>query len=275
MINAITIDVEDWYQSFANIHVISQDQYESRIVRDVERVLQLLSDYNVKATFFILGSAAEKNPEIVKMIAGQNHEVGTHGYSHEFIYNLTPEKFSSELKRSIEVIEGLSGQKVLGHRAPAWSITEKSKWAIDILFQQRLLYDSSISPFVNYIYGIRGFNKKPHIILEKDSNVLYEFPLSTISILNKELPVGGGFFTRLYPYWFIKYAFKKVNSYGYPVIFYFHPWDLDEDPPRLKLPWGLKKRYYNLKTTKRKIENLLSDFKFAPIKDILPRRNNE
>lgn len=273
MVNAITIDVEDWYQSFANIYFVSRDKYKSRIVEDVKRVLRLLEEYDVKATFFVLGCDAERNPEIVKMIAEQGHELATHGYSHEFIYNLTPERFAAELEQSIKLLEELSGQKVLGHRAPAWSITEKSEWAIDIIFEKGLLYDSSIAPFVNHIYGIHGFNKEPHIIRKKNNELLYEFPFSTIPVFNKNLPVGGGFFLRIYPYWFMKYAFKKINSLGYPAVLYFHPWDLDINPPRLKMPWILKKRYFNLKNTEKKIRNLLSDFKFAPIKDILSFNN--
>ena len=273
MINAITVDVEYWYQAFQNTNFEIRNGYEDRIVGNIERVLKLFNDYKVKATFFILGCLAEKNPEVVKMISAERHEIATHGYSHRFIYNLTKAEFSSELKKSIKLIEGLSGQKVLGHRAAAWSITEKSKWALDIIFEQGLLYDSSISPFITHIYGMRGVNKAPHVILKKDNRALYEFPFSTFPFLNRDLPVAGGFFTRLYPYWFIRHAFKKSNSCGYPVMFYFHPWDLDEGQPRLKLPWSMKRHYYNLRTTEKKIRLLLSEFNFAPIRDILSKTN--
>lgn len=268
MINAITIDVEDWYQSLENINFQDWHKYESRIAQNVERVLGILSGHNIKATFFILGYIAEKNPQVIKMISAEKHEIGTHGYSHRLVYNLAKDEFAQELRKSIDIIENLTGEKVLGHRAPAWSITEKSKWALDIILEEGLVYDSSMSPFVTYLYGIRGLNKMPHVILEKNSKALYEFPLSTISILNNELPAGGGFFTRLYPYWFLKYAFKKVNSSGYPVIFYFHPWDLDVKQPRLKLPFRMRRHYYNLKTTEGKLKQLLADFKFAPIRDL-------
>lgn len=269
MINAITVDVEDWYQSFENIDYASWHKYESRITASVDKCLKLLGDYGVKATFFILGYVAENNPEVVKMISAEGHELGTHGYNHQLVYNLTPDEFAADLRKSIRLIEELSAAKVLGYRAPAWSITEKSKWALDIIFREGLLYDSSISPFVSYLYGMRGCNKEPHVILKEGERALYEFPLSTVRFLKRDLPAGGGFFTRLYPYWFIRRSFRKINSEGRPVIFYFHPWDLDQGQPRLKLPLRMRRHYYNLKTTEKKIRRLLSDFKFAPVKDIL------
>jgi len=275
MINAISVDVEDWYHSIENIKFGEWDKYESRIVRNVEKVLQIFSDYNVKATFFVLGYVAEKHPEVVKMISAEKHEIGTHGYSHRLIYNLNKNEFASELRKSIEIIENLSGQKVLGHRAPAWSITDRSEWALDIIFDHGLLYDSSISPFVCYLYGIRGYQKQPGIIMTRDNRNFYEFPLSTVSIFKKEIPAGGGFFTRLYPYWFMKYNFKKINSSGDPAGFYFHPWDLDVGQPRLKLPFRMKRHYYNLETTEIKIRNLLTDFEFAPISEVLLKKSKQ
>ncbi len=269
MINAISVDVEDWYHSLENVRFEDWDKYESRIVCNMERVLGIFREYNVKATFFILGYVAEKYPEVVKMISMEKHEIATHGYSHRLIYNLSKSEFASELKKSIEIIENLSGQKILGHRAAAWSITERSKWALDIIFDHGLLYDSSISPFVCYLYGIPGYRKTPAVIITRNNRDFYEFPLSTISIFKKEIPAGGGFFTRLYPYWLLKYNFKKINSTGNPAGFYFHPWDLDVEQPRLKLPFRMKRHYYNLDSTEKKLRNLLTDFKFAPISEVL------
>lgn len=274
IINAISVDVEDWYQSFENTRFEDWAKYETRIVRNIEKVLQIFSDYNLKATFFILGYLAEKHPEVVKMISAEKHEIGTHGYSHRPIYNLNKNEFALELRKSIELIENLSGQKVLGHRAPAWSITERSQWALDILFNQGLLYDSSISPFVCYLYGISGYQKTPQLIITRNGRNFYEFPLSTVSIFNKDIPAGGGFFTRLYPYCFLKHNFKQINSTGNPVGFYFHPWDLDITQPRLKLPLRMKRHYYNLGSFEKKLRKLLSEFKFAPIRDVLLKEDN-
>ena len=267
MINALSVDVEDWYHAIETIPQSDWEKYEDRVVQNTNRVLDIFKEYNQKATFFILGCVAEKHPEIVKRIAEMGHEVATHGYSHTFVYKLSQDEFRDDLLRSIKVIEKESLEKVLGHRATAWTITKETLWAIDILKDCGLKYDSSIFPIKTYLYGIPGAERFPHIIT-KD---FYEFPASTIRICGRNFPLAGGFFFRLYPYQVIKFGIKTVNNANKPAMIYIHPWDLDAKQPRVSgLPLKVRRHYLNLDKTEGKLRRLLSDFKFAPIREILP-----
>ena len=275
MINALSVDVEDWYQAIETIPQSDWEKYEDRIVQNTNRVLNIFEEYNQKATFFILGCIAEKHPELVKGIAEMGHEVATHGYSHTFVYRFSQNEFREDLLRSIEVIEPVlnlvqekeSQKKVLGHRATAWTITKETLWAIDILKDCGLKYDSSIFPIKTYLYGIPEAERFPYMI-RKD---FYEFPASTIRICGKNFPLAGGFFFRLYPYQVIKFGIKILNNANKPALVYIHPWDLDTKQPRVSgLPLKVRRHYLNLDKTEGKLRRLLSDFKFAPIREILP-----
>lgn len=266
--NALTIDFEDWYQGL-EIPYGNWDGFESRIELSGRRVLEVFHDAGVRATFFILGFIAEKYPSLVKEIAAAGHEVGTHGYSHSFIYRQSAETFREELGRSVQVLEDLTGEKVVGHRAPFFSITKESLWAIDVLQELGIRYDSSIFPVLNYRYGIADAPRYPYLLESNDQSIM-EFPISTWKILGKNLPVAGGAYFRIYPYALTRAAFRSINREGRPAVFYLHPWELDPDHPRIDVPRRIAlTHYFNLRATERRLRRLLRDFHFLPMKEVL------
>lgn len=271
--NALTIDVEDWFQ-VANlrevIHYSEWDSCESRITLTVARLLRLLSRVDVKATFFILGWIAEKKPEIVQAIHACGHEIATHGYSHRSIYELTPEEFKTEISKSVDIIENIIGEKIIGFRAPNYSIIPNTIWACKILAELGIKYDSSIFPVKHDRYGFLTAPRFPFIIDLQEAGKLIEFPLSTLRMFGSNIPVAGGAYLRMYPYWFIRKAIQKLNEDGKPGIIYFHPWELDVNQPRVKLSFKSRIRHYgNLQMTEEKLTRLLGDFEFGSIREVL------
>jgi polysaccharide deacetylase family protein (PEP-CTERM system associated) len=264
--NALTIDFEDWYQGL-ELSITRWADCEDRIVQAGRRVLQLLDEFGVRATFFVLGYVAEHHPEVVHEIAVAGHEIGTHGYSHTLIYQQTPKVFRAELGRSMRILESLTGKPVLGHRAPFFSITRESLWAVKIMSELGIRYDSSIIPVVNYRYGIADGPRWPYEIPVGDQTLL-EFPPSTWRLLGYNLPIGGAYF-RLYPYRFTSKMIQSLNRQGQPVVFYFHPWEMDWEHPRIALPRRIALTHYvNLPSTENRLRRLLSDFKFATMKKV-------
>ena len=267
--NALTIDFEDWYQGL-EIPYKDWAGFEDRIVAVGRRLLKLLDEAKVKATFFVLGYIAEQHPEIISEIAEAGHEVGTHGYSHALIYQQTPELFREELTRAVGTLHELTGQQVLGHRAPFFSITKQSLWALDILSDLGIRYDSSIFPVVNYRYGIPDAPRWPYEI-HSNGRTLTEFPVSTWQIWGKNLPIAGGAYFRIYPYAVTKWGLRAINRESRPFAFYVHPWEIDPDHPRIRVARrvaGLT-HYFNLGATERRLRLLLRDFKFAPMREVL------
>lgn len=268
--NALTIDFEDWYQGLEIPHT-QWNGFEDRIVPVGRRLLELFAEARVRATFFVLGRVAERHPEIVREIAAHGHEIGTHGYSHTLIYKQTPAVFREEMVRAVGVLRDITGQAVIGHRAPFFSITKDSLWALDVLGELGLRYDSSIFPVVNYRYGIPDAPRWPHEINAGANRTLTEFPITTWRVLGRNLPVAGGAYFRLYPYRLTRRAFRAINQEGHPVTFYLHPWELDPDHPRIRLSRRVATvtHYINLRATERRLRRLLRDFKFAPMKEVL------
>lgn len=266
--NALTIDFEDWYQGL-EIPYSEWDKFEDRIDFISEKLLRVLDEKETKATFFVLGYVAEKKPEVIKRILNDGHEIGTHGFSHTLIYQQKPETFREEMVRAINFLEDLTGKKVIGHRAPFFSITKDSLWALDILAELGIKYDSSIFPVLNYRYGIPDAPRFPYEI-ERSGCKLKEFPVSTLKIPGMTLPISGGAYFRIYPYWFTKQALKSVNRSSKPITFYLHPWELDPEHPRIPLPRRISlTHYFNLGATERRFRKLLDDFKFLPMKEVL------
>ena len=266
--NALTIDFEDWYQGL-EIPYSEWDKFEDRIEAAGDKLLGILEEGNTKATFFMLGYVAEKHPEIVKRIEAAGHEIGTHGFSHTLIYNQQPELFKDELTRAIHYLEDLTGKKVLGHRAPFFSITKDSLWALDILGELGIKYDSSIFPVLNYRYGIAGSPRFPYKITREKFEFV-EFPISTLKLPGFTMPISGGAYFRIYPYQVTKQAIRSVNRSGEPVTFYLHPWELDPDHPRIDVPRRIAlTHYFNLGATERRLKKLIRDFKLAPMKEVL------
>lgn len=265
-INILTVDVEDWPQSTLD-HTLP---ITSRVVTNTKRLLELFAYYNVKATFFILGLVAKKYPSLVKEIAKMGHEIATHGYSHRPIFTLTPSEFAADIDKSLAIIEGVIGYKVLGYRAPDFSITKKSLWALEILRERGFLYDSSIFPIFHFRYGIPTFPRFPY----RMNNGVYEIPPSTIRIGWVNIPVGGGGYLRLFPYWFTRWSLRLINSEGFPAIVYLHPYELDVlefKKIKCKTPFSLRiSQSINRKTVGRKIRLLFEEFSFVSIKEGVP-----
>ncbi len=265
--NYLTIDVEDYFQvsafeDFINRH--DWDAMEQRVVGNTENVLTLLAQHETKATFFIVGWIAEKYPQLVKDIHAQGHAIGCHSYWHRKVYDLSPEEFRSDTQKVKTILEDIIGEPVLGYRAPSYSITKKSLWALDILKEIGFTYDSSIFPVYHDTYGIPNSPRFPY----RHANGLLEFPLSTALLLGRKIPVSGGGYFRLFPYGFTRYALRTINhNEGKPFNFYLHPWELDPGQPRLKQARPLSRfRHYNqLRRTQTRFVQLLKDFSFAPL----------
>jgi polysaccharide deacetylase family protein (PEP-CTERM system associated) len=266
--NALTIDFEDWYQGLEIPHT-QWAGFQDRIGFAGRRLLEILGQTETRATFFVLGYVAEQHPELVRRIAAAGHEIGTHGFSHTLIYTQTPEVFRQEMERAIGFLEDLTGKKVLGHRAPFFSITKNSLWALDILGELGIRYDSSIFPVLNYRYGIADAPRFPYDI-QCAEFTLKEFPISTLQLPKVALPISGGAYFRIYPYQLTKYALRVVNRSGKPVTFYIHPWELDPAHPRIPLPRRIAlTHYFNLRATQGRLRRLLRDFQFAPMAEVL------
>jgi polysaccharide deacetylase family protein (PEP-CTERM system associated) len=266
--NALTIDFEDWYQGL-EIPCSAWSGFEDRIERSGQKLLEILAEADVRATFFILGFVAERHPQLIHAIAKGGHEIGTHGYSHTLVYQQTPEEFREEMVRAIHGLEDLLGRAVHGHRAPFFSITRQSLWALDILADLNIRYDSSIFPVANYRYGIPDAPRWPYRHACGDGG-LTEFPITTLRFLGRNLPVAGGAYFRIFPYSFTRYAFRSINRQGHAAVFYLHPWEVDPEHPRIALPRRMAvTHYFNLKGTENRLKKLLRDFSFAPMGEVL------
>lgn len=267
--NALTIDFEDWYQGLEIPHT-DWGAYEDRIAPVGRHLLEILAAAHVRGTFFVLGYVAERHPDLVREIAAAGHEIGTHGYSHTLVYRQTPAVFREELTRSIRVLEELTGRPVWGHRAPFFSITRGSLWALDVMRDLGIRYDSSIFPVTNYRYGIADAPRWPYLVQTEAGGELLEFPISTCRLLGRNLPVAGGAYFRIYPYCVMRWAFQTINRQGKPAVFYLHPWELDTGHPRIPLPRRIAlTHYYNLHATESRLRRLVRDFTFAPMSEVL------
>jgi polysaccharide deacetylase family protein (PEP-CTERM system associated) len=268
--NYLTIDVEEYFQVSAFESIVSPDDWQNmeyRVELNTTKVLNLLAQYTVKATFFVVGWVAEKHPALVKKINAQGHEIGCHSYQHKKIYDLTPNEFRKDTLKAKDILEQITGKKITGYRAPSYSITPKSLWALYILEELGFTYDSSIFPIqINHdLYGLPGAPRFPYTI---PGNSLVEYPISTALLLGQRIPIAGGGYFRLFPYWFTKMALQRINQReNQPFIFYLHPWELDSDQPRFNQASMLSRfrHYNNLHKTAGRFERLLQDFSFQPI----------
>jgi polysaccharide deacetylase family protein (PEP-CTERM system associated) len=275
MLNALTIDVEDYFQVTAFERYVRRDQWDSyplRVEGNTSRILDMLDEFDVKATFFVLGWVAERCPSLVKRIGARGHEIASHGYGHELVYNIGPTRFREDIRKSKGILEDLIGGRVHGYRAPSYSITGKSLWALDILTEEGFTYDSSIFPIVHDVYGIPGGKRFPHDI-ETAGGIIKEFPISTFPLRigrwRNQLPIAGGGYLRLLPVSLVFRAISCINEQeGQPTVVYFHPWEIDPDQPRI--PAGLKSRfrhYLNLHRMEAKVRYLLCKVRFSTIQE--------
>ena len=269
MINGLSFDIEDWFQVENLKGAISSSQWDScdlRVVANTRKILALLTRYDTKATFFILGWIAQQCPSLVKEIAAAGHEIASHGYGHNLVYSQTPEEFRIDIRRSKELLERLTGTSVRGYRAPSFSITPETPWAIEILMEEGFSYDSSVFPtsFHNR-YGFSGLSRFPFCF----ANGLVELPLSTVRFGGRNIPAAGGGYFRLFPYLFFRHLAQRINDEGRGLVFYLHPWELDPEQPRIPIRHDYRFRHYvNLHLTEHRLERMLGDFRFAPLGEL-------
>jgi polysaccharide deacetylase family protein (PEP-CTERM system associated) len=272
--NAMSVDVEDYFHVAALSGSISRGDWENmnaRVDYSTHRLLDVFDEAETRATFFVLGWVAERHPELIKEIHRRSHEIACHGYSHRMVYQQTPEEFRAETLRSKALLEDLSGQAVAGYRAASYSITPKSRWALDILVEAGFRYDSSIFPVRHDLYGMPGAQRFPHVLKTDAGAELVEFPPTTVRLLGQNFPAAGGGYFRLYPYALSRWLLRRVNAgEGQPAMFYLHPWEVDPEQPRVEV--GLKSRfrhYNNLDKCEPRLRQLLRDFRFAPAREVL------
>ena len=274
MVNAMTVDVEDYFQVSAFDDVVSRDAWagmESRVVANTDRLLDLFDEFDVRSTFFVLGWVAERHPALVRAIVARGHELASHGYAHRLVYSQTPAEFREDVRRAKGLLEDAGGVAVHGYRAPSFSVTSRSLWALDVLLEEEYRYDASIFPIRHDRYGIPDAPRWPHAI-ERPAGRVYEVPGSTVRLGGTNLPVAGGGYFRILPYAWTRFGISRVNrTERQPVVFYLHPWEIDADQPRLSAGALSRFRHYrNLHKTESRLRRLMRDFAFAPVASVLP-----
>ena len=282
MNNVLTFDVEEYFHAEAFAGVVRPEDWPtfgSRVVDATERLLDILDYADVRATFFVLGWVAERQPGLVQEIHARGHELACHGYSHQMISRLTQQEFAEDVKRAKKVIEDIAGTRVIGYRAPTFSVTRQTLWSLEVLMEAGFRYDSSIFPIVHDRYGIPDAPRFAHRIpifvnripIVGNGCAMAELPLSTLSVFGQRLPVAGGGYFRLLPYGLTRLAIRHLNKVErQPAVVYLHPWELDRHQPRLSVGRLTRLRHsINIDETEDKLCRLLADFRFAPAAQVL------
>lgn len=269
MKNALTIDLEDYYHVSAFNDSVAQDKWgsqQSRVARNTELLLKFLDEAACRATFFTLGWVAEHHPQVVKDVAKRGHEVACHSLRHRTVYEMTPDEFRDDTRRAKELLEDLSGTRILGYRAPSFSITDKSLWALTILAELGFSYDSSIFPVQHANYGIPNASRAPFRV-DTPAGSIVEFPMTTLEFAGRRSPFCGGAYFRLLPYWYTRWGIRFLNTHeNRPVCVYLHPWELDPGQPRMSGSISSRLRHYlGLRGAPAKFRKLISDFEFSPL----------
>ena len=270
--NILTVDVEDWFHICGVENQIPESSWprlESRVHVNTMKILEVLDQKKIKATFFVLGFVAERHAKLIKKIQRAGHEIASHGYAHGRVYTLSPDLFRQDLKRAVDRISQITGTPVTGYRAPEWSIRDDSLWALDILYQEGLEYDSSMAPLP--VIGNPRYPKTPYIHRLAQGR-LWEFPplVAATSLLN--LPLGGGWGLRVLPYTLIRSTIRKLNKQGHPAVIFLHPREFDLDNPRVRLP--LTKKFVldaRMESTPKRLGRLLDDFSFTSVSAVLKK----
>jgi polysaccharide deacetylase family protein (PEP-CTERM system associated) len=273
-INAMTVDVEDYFHVAALSGAIDRarwDDMQLRVHASTEKLLEVFDEVGLRATFFVLGWVAERRPQLVRMIHKAGHEIASHGYSHSLVYEQTPHAFREETTRSKAVLEAITGSPVEGYRAASYSITPKSRWALDILAESGFVYDSSVFPVRHDLYGMPGAPRFPHVLTTDEGRQLVEFPPGTVRLFGQNLPAPGGGYFRLYPYSLTRWLLRRVvQGERMPAIFYLHPWEVDPDQPRVNVGFRSRFRHYNnLEKCEVRLRRLVRDFRFGAVRDVL------
>ena len=274
MLNVLSVDIEEYFhpsevQPFADG---KWDRLPSRVERQTEQILDLFASHNVLATFFVVGWVAERQPQLIRRIAAAGHEIGCHSYAHQLVYRLSPQDFQRDTVRCVNAIADASGVIVRTYRAPSYSITRKSMWALEILAELGFTHDSSIYPIAHDRYGIPGFKRHAHTI-NTPSGPICEVPIATVKFSSgRTAPVGGGAYLWLLPYRYTAAGIRKLNSEEQePACVYFHPWEIDPDQPRLATGTIARMRTYTgLRSMISKLDRLLSDFRFSTMTAVHP-----
>jgi polysaccharide deacetylase family protein (PEP-CTERM system associated) len=276
IVNAMSVDVEDYFQVSAFENTISSKDWDSlpcRVEANTNRILDLFAEYDVKATFFMLGWVAERYPGLVRRIVDSGHELASHGYTHTRITQQTPEAFSTDIAKTKVLLEDIAGREVRGYRAASYSIVNKTLWAHDLLQQAGYQYSSSVYPIHHDLYGIPD---APRFSYHAGGEGILEIPITTVSLLSHNFPCGGGGYFRLLPYRVSRWAMQHVHKNDrQPCVFYFHPWEIDPEQPRQQ---GISRKtqfrhYLNLERMKDRIARLLIDFNWDRMDRIfLPER---
>jgi len=276
VINALTVDVEDYFHVAALAPSIPRDSWnsrESRVVGNTQKLLAIFEQFDVRGTFFVLGWVAERHPQLVRDIAARGHEIACHGYSHRLVYEQSPKEFHEETLRSKNLLENITGSAVLGYRAASYSIVRESLWAMDILADLGFAYDSSIFPVHHDRYGIPDAERIPHRMSTPGGKSIVEWPLATATVLGFRLPVAGGGYFRLLPYWLSSWGLASINRRDLqPFMFYLHPWEVDPAQPRVSASWLSRFRHYtNLDRCEERLRRLLGEFEFGTARDGLAK----
>jgi polysaccharide deacetylase family protein (PEP-CTERM system associated) len=274
--NALTIDVEDYFQVSAFENTIDRSEWDSleqRVNLNLNRILDLLEQHKTRATFFVLGWVAERYPESIRRLVGQGHELASHGYGHQRVSDLSRQEFRQDLDLSKKILENISGQRVRGYRAPSYSIGQKNIWALEVLAEAGYEYSSSIYPIRHDHYG---YPDAPRFVFREEKTGMIEIPITTVSLFNRLFPGGGGGFFRFYPYFVSRWLLDRVNRKdGQSGIFYFHPWEIDPAQPRQQ---GISaktrfRHYVNLDKTESRLKSLLQDFRWGTVEQVFLDRS--
>jgi len=276
IVNAMTVDVEDYFHASAFDRIVSRTSWperESRVTANTQRLLALFGQHQIKATFFILGWVAARMPGLVREIASLGHEIASHGFDHQLIYTLTREQFREDVHRAKGVLEDTAGCQVLGYRAPSFSVVRESLWALDVLIDEGHTYDASVFPIHHDRYGIPDSIRRAHVI-ERPSGSIVEVPGSTVRVGGSNWPVAGGGYFRLLPYRWTKWGIQRINAVdGEPAVFYIHPWEIDPGQPRLPVSRLTRWRHYHgLDQTIARLDQLMKDFRFDTVTASLAAR---
>jgi polysaccharide deacetylase family protein (PEP-CTERM system associated) len=272
--HAFTVDLEDWFQGLTstNPRVDRWPTYDSRVVQATQPLLALLAEHDVRATFFVLGYVADQFPGLIEQIAAAGHEIGLHGYFHRFVSRLTPDQFRRELEQSLTAVRRITGAMPLGHRAPYFSINAGATWALDVLAEFGLAYDSSVFPTRNMLYGYPDGPRRPCAWSTGGGRTLWQFPATTVTLFGRAVPVAGGFYTRALPAAATRWAIDRVQAQGYPAVVYVHPWELDTGQRyRRVTPRERLTHYFGRKRLAAKLDGLLDRYAFAPLAALLPQ----
>lgn len=269
--HCLSFDVEEHFQVSAfwsEARRQQWDKYDSRVENNTKRLVELLAQHGTKATFFVLGWVAERHPDLVKLLVEQGHEIASHGYGHELVTSQSPEQFRHDVRKAKNILENLIGSSVIGYRAPSFSITDESQWALTILVEEGYGYDSSM--YDRFQRSETGRGNHGLVQINTVAGRIWEISPSTLNVCGFQVPVAGGGYFRLFPYATSKTFLQRLEKQGAKLVMYLHPWEIDPEQPRMDGPWTSQFRHYlNLHKMEQRLTALLADFQFGSIVQVL------